>query len=749
MEGVRLDHLVQYLGEVAADGEPPLWQGRGAERAIRLGGAGTPEVPEFAVVEVATTLGLTQPAATVLCADVLDLAYRLPRLASAVRAGVLGFSRARVIARRTRELSREQAALVQERLCQPRDTSLGPAPVVAVVAMSRLRTVVDQAVITVRGPESQAEAQARVAASLFVQVSAGEPGAADVAARLEVTDAVRLDRRLDQIAGWLTQVGDSRPKAILRAVALGLLADPALLRALEDLRKQHRDTAMSPTATSEPNDVGESSDVGTDHATASSQTGAAEPPTAPRAGGPPVAEPPVTEPAVTEPPDAEPLVAEPSTRQPRDTESPPHDRRRGSTSLDESQARLSQEGEHAPPEAVGRDEAPRWRPESAAQEEPIPAQEPVVSGALPPPAAADPLWGVGAGVGGKPADGTDDVTVAPNPVAGVAGCPPGLLEKFAGLTSTVLYLHLDQASGTWCEERGGVLTPGQARAVVGHAKVSVRPVLDLAEPPSYTGYVAPPRLKEQLALLNAGYCPFPYCHRRARAGDVDHQVPYRQGGPTATPNTHLPCRKHHRAKDKAGWKVTTPTPGVWIWTSPAGAIYLVTNGTTTQLNGIDTRTSSARLAQTVITAAGRSATTEHEHTAGKEWPDSERTGERERTIDGECVDGAEWAGDGECVDGAEWAGDGECVDGAEWAGDGECVDGAERIGDGGRTERVSCTVYDERHGEEPLAQTNIPDRSADTRTDTKDWAPSWDPWDDIDPLTRDEHDVTYGFLNTA
>ncbi|WP_420114450.1 hypothetical protein, partial [Pseudactinotalea sp.] len=27
------------------------------------------------------------------------------------------------------------------------------------------------------------------------------------------------------------------------------------------------------------------------------------------------------------------------------------------------------------------------------------------------------------------------------------------------------------------------------------------------------------------------------------------------------------------------------------------------------------------------------------------------------------------------------------------------------------------------------------------------WTPPWDPWQDPDPLTHDEHDVTYGLLN--
>ncbi|WP_420111461.1 hypothetical protein, partial [Pseudactinotalea sp.] len=48
MEGVRLDHLAQYLGEVSEEWEAPT-PGPGVEQAVRLGGPGTPAVPEFAV----------------------------------------------------------------------------------------------------------------------------------------------------------------------------------------------------------------------------------------------------------------------------------------------------------------------------------------------------------------------------------------------------------------------------------------------------------------------------------------------------------------------------------------------------------------------------------------------------------------------------------------------------------------------------------------------------------------------------
>ncbi len=485
MEGVRLAHLAEYLGEVAADWEPPAWQRPGAEQAIRLGGPGTPQVPEFAVCEVAAALGLTQPAATGLCADVLDLTYRLRGIATSVRAGALSFARARVIARRTRDLTAEQAQLVEARLCRPRDTGRGPQPMAALVPMSRLRTVIDQAVITVRGPDSEAEAEARVAASLYVEVVHQAGAATELAARLATADAARLDQRLDQIAGWLTDLGDTRPTKILRAVALGLLADPALLSALQDLHTQdHADPAPTPAPAPAP----------------------------------------AMNPAATAPPPNQ----------------VPEDR-------DAVTARAVLDVEPEPgPSEIG---TPGAAPE-------IPGA-PVPAGALVP--------------------------------AGVAGLPAGLLDKLGTLGSTVLYVHLDRGTGTWCEENAGVLTPEEAHQILGHTHVTIRPVLDLAEDLTYTGYVAPPRLKEQLALLNSGYCTFPHCHRRARTSDVDHQHPAGRGGATRSANTHRLCRKHHRAKDKGHWHVAQPAPGIWIWASPANATYLVTNGTTTPLNGILTR----------------------------------------------------------------------------------------------------------------------------------------------------------------
>ncbi|MDN5854548.1 MAG: HNH endonuclease, partial [Actinomycetia bacterium] len=86
----------------------------------------------------------------------------------------------------------------------------------------------------------------------------------------------------------------------------------------------------------------------------------------------------------------------------------------------------------------------------------------------------------------------------------------------------------------------------------------------------------------------------PSCTRPARACDYDHILNFRDGGPTDSANGHRLCRFHHRAKTFADWTVTAPAPGVWLWTSPAERMYLVTGGTTTRLPGRDPATSPPR-----------------------------------------------------------------------------------------------------------------------------------------------------------
>ena len=59
----------------------------GRERARQFGGAGTPEVSEFAAAELGARIGRSPYAAAALMADALDLHHRHPLLWARVEAG--------------------------------------------------------------------------------------------------------------------------------------------------------------------------------------------------------------------------------------------------------------------------------------------------------------------------------------------------------------------------------------------------------------------------------------------------------------------------------------------------------------------------------------------------------------------------------------------------------------------------------------------------------------------------------------
>jgi hypothetical protein len=65
-------------------------------------------------------------------------------------------------------------------------------------------------------------------------------------------------------------------------------------------------------------------------------------------------------------------------------------------------------------------------------------------------------------------------------------------------------------------------------------------------------------------------CRFPSCDRRPEWCDIDHMVPWEEGGPTAVWNGLLLCRHHHRAKRRDGWWPTLHTDGTVTWTHADG-----------------------------------------------------------------------------------------------------------------------------------------------------------------------------------
>ena len=127
-----------------------------------------------------------------------------------------------------------------------------------------------------------------------------------------------------------------------------------------------------------------------------------------------------------------------------------------------------------------------------------------------------------------------------------------------------------------CENARTPITAETIRSWCGNPSVTltVKPVIDLADHVRVDAYEVPDRLKERIALRDLG-CVFPWCTRPARtACDHDHAIPHDQGGPTCSCNVAPLCRHHHRLKTHTPWRYRLLEPGVYLWTSPHGYVFL-------------------------------------------------------------------------------------------------------------------------------------------------------------------------------
>ena len=98
-------HWADLHAVVGSLSEPGSRALPGCERLIRLGGAGTPEVAEFATAELGAVLGISTHAADALVAAALDLRHRLPGLWTRVQAGEVKAWIGRKVADATRHLT--------------------------------------------------------------------------------------------------------------------------------------------------------------------------------------------------------------------------------------------------------------------------------------------------------------------------------------------------------------------------------------------------------------------------------------------------------------------------------------------------------------------------------------------------------------------------------------------------------------------------------------------------------------------
>lgn len=83
--------------------------------------------------------------------------------------------------------------------------------------------------------------------------------------------------------------------------------------------------------------------------------------------------------------------------------------------------------------------------------------------------------------------------------------------------------------------------------------------------------------------LRDGQCRFPHCTRGAERGcDLDHVIPFADGGTTTPGNLQVLCRHHHRAKTFGGFAVAMNDDGVCTWESSTGRRWLTYPGCHTE-----------------------------------------------------------------------------------------------------------------------------------------------------------------------
>jgi Domain of unknown function (DUF222) len=89
-----------------------------------------------------------------------------------------------------------------------------------------------------------------------------------------------------------------------------------------------------------------------------------------------------------------------------------------------------------------------------------------------------------------------------------------------------------------------------------------------------SGYRPPPRLREQVTARDLT-CRYLACRQPAWRADLDHTIPYDNGGRTCSCNLGGGCRRHHQLKQHPRWTLEQTQPGHFTWTTPAGRTYTV------------------------------------------------------------------------------------------------------------------------------------------------------------------------------
>ena len=121
----------------------------------------------------------------------------------------------------------------------------------------------------------------------------------------------------------------------------------------------------------------------------------------------------------------------------------------------------------------------------------------------------------------------------------------------------------------------GLVGPELIAELAAHARLTplVHP-LDAAPEPGYV----PSKALADFVRCRDLTCRWPGCDHPAFDCDIDHTVPYADGGPTHASNLKCYCRTHHLVKTFWGWRDRQLPDGTVILDSPAGKTYVTAPG---------------------------------------------------------------------------------------------------------------------------------------------------------------------------
>jgi Domain of unknown function (DUF222) len=180
------------------------------------------------------------------------------------------------------------------------------------------------------------------------------------------------------------------------------------------------------------------------------------------------------------------------------------------------------------------------------------------------------------------ADALGALTAGADRLACRCGRSDCAIGKRPAATPVVIHVIAEQAalegrSGATASEvcADGLVSPELIAELAAEAKLVplVHPIDAAPEP----GYMPSKKLADFVRCRDLT-CRWPGCDRPAFDCDIDHTVPYADGGPTHASNLKCYCRTHHLVKTFWGWRDQQLPDGTIILTSPSGKTYVTTPG---------------------------------------------------------------------------------------------------------------------------------------------------------------------------